>query len=518
MPDSLPGGLRSFLVLTRHFFRRFFLNEAVGYEEEMKLKMIAIGALVCGLTGFVSNNLLFKYLFVPDTGQSWLEKAIFLTFLMVLAAFLVVLEWDALLLDREDFQNLMPLPIRPRTMFWSKLASFVLLVGLFTLIANAFAVFAFAVYLPQWQPNGLVFTVRLVVVHILSSLAATTFMFLVLVVLIGIMMIVLKPVLFRWASIIARFLLMLLLMIFLLSMITGTLGAPKWHAFMKGLVEGPSGAANAFPPLWFTGLYERGLGNGDPTWKASASLGILALAGCLVVFYAVFAAGYRRQSVKAGEVSGRRPFLPGARTFLARAFSAIVLRNPIERAVFFFFGRTLARSARHKWMAASIMAVPTALVFVLLSWAVVKQGSSLSGIGRVLPGALEGPLLAAPTILVLFLLGGVRVIIGSPIAPEANWIFRLTEYPVVKHYFVGLKKAVFFLGLIPLFLGVFVVSLLAWGWATAVFHVFFGLAVASLLIEFFFLGFSKVPFACSSVPGRNGSSSYGPSIWAAFWC
>ena len=495
MLDALPGGLRSFLILTRHFYRRLFLNETMGFEEEMKLKLIAIGALVSGLAGFAAHGLLFKYLFVPDVGQSWLEKAYFLTLLMSLTGFLVVLEWDALFLDREDFQNLMPLPIRPRALFWSKLASLVLLVGLFTLMANALAVFAFAVTLPQWQPEGFLFSIRLVAVHLLSSLAAALFMFLALVVLIGILMIILRPRLFRWASIALRFLLMVFFSLFLLSMISDTLGVPRMLDFLKGLAERASDAVFWFPPLWFTGLYERGLGSDDPLFAALASHGLLALAGCLAGFWLIFAAGYRRQTVKASEVSVRRPLLERPRSLLTRAFCAAVLRHPVERAVFFFFGRTMARSARHKWRAASLMAVPTALVLVILSWARARAGGA--------PSAAGGPLLAAPMIVVLFLLAGMRAMAASPVAPEANWIFRLTEGPEAGPYIAGLKKAVFWLGLMPLFTAVFVVSWLSWGIATAALHALFGLSVAAVLEEVAFFRFSKIPFACASLPGKE---------------
>jgi hypothetical protein len=495
MGASDPGGLGTFPVLVRHFFRRFFLNETMGFEEEMKLKLVAIGALVAGLSGFAANSLLFKYMFIPDAGQSWLEKAYFLGLLMILAAFLVLLEWDALFLDREDFQNLMPLPIRPRMLFWSKLSALILLVGLFTLIANGLAAPFFPVYLAQWQPGGLPFFVRMIAVHLLSSLAATVFTSLALAVLVGALMVILGPRLYRWASIVLRFLFLVVLSLILLSLVSDTLGVPRLLDFVKGLVERGSDRVFWLPPLWFTGIYERGLGNGDPLFEALAVHGWLALVAGVAGFWLVFAAGFRRQVVKAREAAARTPRLEAARSFLSRAFSAVILRNPVERAVFFFFGRTLARSARHKWMVASVMAVPTALVLVLLSWARARGGED--------PAAVRGPLLAAPLIMTLFLLAGMRAMASSPIAAEANWAFRLTEGREARDYIVGLKKAVFFLGLVPLFTVDFVVAWMSWRSGAAFLHALFGLSVAGLLEHVFFFRFSKVPFACASLPGKE---------------
>ncbi len=491
---SPPAGLRPFVVLTRHFFRRFFLNEDVGFEEEMKLKLIAASAVVSALVGHTANSILFKYMFVPDAGQSWLEKCYLLSLLMVLTAFLVVVEWDILFLGRQDFQNLMPLPVRPWTLFWSKLSSFVLLVGLFTLIANALAVFAFAIYLPQWQPHGMAFTVRLFFVHLLSSLAANIFTFFFFAVLVGFLMAVLGPGLFRLVSMTLRFLLLIFFVVFLLSLISDTLGNPRMFEFLNSLADRKSTIILYFPPMWFTGLYERLLGNPDPVFRALAFYGALALAAGLGAFSLVFAAGYRRQVVKSQEAATRRPLFLGVRSLLARAFSAIALRNPVERAVFFFFGRTLARSPRHKWMAAATMSVPVALVLILISWAGTQERS---------PGPPHGAFLAAPIIMSLFLLAGLRVLTASPVAPEAIWVFRLTEHPVHRHYFSGLKKAVFWLGLVPLFLAVGAVSLFSWGWTNALLHALFGLSISVFLEGLFFLRFPKIPFACSSLPGKE---------------
>jgi hypothetical protein len=489
---SPPAGLRPFLILTGHFFRRFFLNEETGFEEEVKLKMVAAGALVAALVGSAANGILFKYMFIPDAGQSWLEKGYILTLLMVLTAFLVVLEWDVLFPGRQDFQNLSPLPIGPRTLFGAKLASFLILVALFTLIANALAVFAFAIYLPQWQPHSWMFSIRLFFVHLLSSLAADVFMFLALACLIGVLMVVLSPGLFRLVSLALRFLLLIFFVVFGLSLVSDSLGDPRLFESLNGVVQGRSALVYYVPSLWYTGLYERLLGNPDPAFASLAALGVFALAAALGMFYLVFAAGYRRQASRSQEVGVHRPPFPALRSGWARAFSSVVLRHPVERAVFIFFGRTLARSPRHKWRAAAIMSVPVGLALLLGSWGGVRPGAEPAG-----------ALLGIPVTAALFLLVGARALAASPSAPEANWIFRLTEHPDRRPYFVGVKKAVFWLGLVPLFLAVLALSWPLWGWRSALLHALFGLSISALLEQVIFFRFAKIPFACASLPGRE---------------
>ncbi|MBN2207534.1 MAG: hypothetical protein JW742_09030, partial [Candidatus Aminicenantes bacterium] len=100
-------------------------------------------------------------------------------------------------------------------------------------------------------------------------------------------------------------------------------------------------------------------------------------------------------------------------------------------------------------------------------------------------------------------LAAMRTIASRPVAPEANWVFQLTEFPSVKPYLVGLKKAVFFLGLLPLFSAVWLVFWRLWGARAAALHTLFGLSIAAVLEQVFFLRFDKAPFACASLPGKE---------------
>ena len=45
LTDYLRGEARQFVILTRHFFNRFFINDIVAFEEQMKEKTIA--AIAC---------------------------------------------------------------------------------------------------------------------------------------------------------------------------------------------------------------------------------------------------------------------------------------------------------------------------------------------------------------------------------------------------------------------------------------------------------------------------------------
>jgi uncharacterized protein YhhL (DUF1145 family) len=109
----------------------------VDFEDQMKERLIAVLSVLAIIVGWSSEMLLFKYQFLPDAGRSWQEKSYLFTLMMILFGIVTLLEWDILFPDRRDFLNLMPLPIRLRTIFSAKLASFVLFVGLFSVAMNS---------------------------------------------------------------------------------------------------------------------------------------------------------------------------------------------------------------------------------------------------------------------------------------------------------------------------------------------------------------------------------------------
>ncbi|MCU0243290.1 MAG: hypothetical protein MUE80_00750, partial [Acidobacteria bacterium] len=126
------AGRGPFALLTRHFFERLFHNDLVEFEDQMKERLIVALALLAVFFFWASELMLFKYHFVPDTGRSWQEKSYLLTLMMLVFGVITLLEWDVLFPDRRDFLNLAPLPVRLRTVFAAKLASFVLFAATFS--------------------------------------------------------------------------------------------------------------------------------------------------------------------------------------------------------------------------------------------------------------------------------------------------------------------------------------------------------------------------------------------------
>ena len=488
------GGFKQFLVLTRHFFLRLFQNDAIAFEDQMRERVIGILALFAMLSGHLANTVLFKYSLMEDRGTSWVEKSYILAFFMVLMGFIAVLEWEIIFPDSRDYTNLMPLPVKVRTLFAAKFASLFLFVGMFALAMNAVAVFVFFFYLPDWISSSLLYGLQFMLVHLISSFAAIFFMFFISILLVAILMNILGHKIFSRISIYLRAVLLTAFFVLLISFLTDSLyAAPSFSSFLA-LKASNSNYLYLFPPMWFTGLYETLIGNEDPFFHGLSSLAVFSLLASIAAFYLTAGLGYRRYLKKMSKTRGRKSHFIKVKEFFSCAFDKIFLRNPVQRAVFYFFSSTIRRSMFHKMRLASFLAVAVGMMLVILA----PQAHNL-----LAETSLNTTLLAIPLILSFFLLIGVKGIIKVPISLEANWIFQLTEVKKRHHYLAGLRKGIFFLTLIPLFVLLFIFYAFLWSGITALSHCFFGLTISVLLMEVLLIKNKKIPFTCSYKPGQE---------------
>ncbi len=126
----------------------------------------------------------------------------------------------------------------------------------------------------------------------------------------------------------------------------------------------------------------------------------------------------------------------------------------------------------------------------------------LRHLGRDAPLFPRAPLYAPAIVLPFFALVGLRLAAAFPASLEANWIFRLTERPGSPDYAAGVRAAAMRIAVWPLLAALAVPYLVLWGPRRALAHLVLALAIARVTVEWPFLGFSKVPFTCSYLPGK----------------
>jgi hypothetical protein len=255
----------------------------------------------------------------------------------------------------------------------------------------------------------------------------------------------------------------------------------------------------AFPPAWFLGLNEAILGTRDAAFLALARRAELALALVFVIAALSYTVAYRRhvrKTLESIDGSGtRRTVLDDRLSDLADA----LIRDPAARASVAFTGKTIARSARHRIFLAAYAGVGCALCMQALAGAQARDAA-----------------LSIPLILSFFILSGMRFIFTIPAELPANWMFRVTETNQQSGVLSGVRSAMRWLAVAPLFTVLVPFYFLRWPPGVAFAHLFFSVVISLLLIEALTLDFWKIPFSCSYPPGKANITLLWVFYWTAF--
>ena len=496
MGPARENEISQFRELARHFFSRFFDNDLVAATSEdadMRATVVNVLAMLAAPGMLLPFLFMSKYanmrnapMYVRDLASLG-EKEFFICFSMTVMGLVTVIEWEMLFPDRRDYANLTPLPIRLRTLFGAKIAALLAFLTIFSVVINAFSPVMFPAVVLQ---KGSVFDViPFARCHIVSILAANTFVFFFCVAVQGILMNVLGYRMFRRVSPYVQFALVaLLLLMFLLS-------ARIVSELQPRSAVNPA-AVYAFPPLWFLGLYQTQLGWTNPVFRELSVSARLAAGWTTVIALATYVLSYKRHVTRSLESADEFSTTPSAtERLVSRVLDRFVVRDELQQAAFYFIWKTLTRSRRHKLLFAAYVAVGCAVIFEGLAVLVARGGNSW--MYHPVP-----ELLPAPLILAFFILCGMRHVFAVPAELRANWVFQVSDRGEARCCLAGVKKAMIVLGVVPLFALLLPLHVLFWGWRTALLHILFGVVVSWLLAEVLLVSFEKFPFTCSYLPGK----------------
>ena len=504
----MPSLPEPFRTLARHFFGRFFENDFLSRDGEVRLTVTHIISLLAVPGTFISLYLAPKYVRMAFLPPAVLERMLprelasdrlmFVYLTMTAIGFITVLEWDALFPDRRDYVVLTALPIRLRSLFAAKLAALFAFLGIFCFALNATSTvfFPFAALGPRDSFGHVLCWIG---VHFLMVMGSGAFVFCSLVALQGLLLILLSYRVYRRLALYfqaaAMFLLLGALLLF-----------PRITGMLHPLKDSGNPLLYAAPPAWFLGLYETLLGSRDPVWRALGTRALWGLAAAVGGMLLAYAAGYRfhvRKSLEALESAAISRSAAGQ--FLARVLDRTVLRQGAERAVFWFIVQTLMRSRGHRLILATYTGAGFALALEGL-WALLARHNFSGPRGA-------SALLSIPLVLSFFLLSGMRVVFSIPAELRANWAFRMAEPPEMGGTLAGVRKAMLLAGVAPLLLAGTPFYVIWGGWRTALLHGVFTLALCVLLTELLLMNFIKIPFTCSYVPGKAKL----PMLWVFYW-
>lgn len=253
------------------------------------------------------------------------------------------------------------------------------------------------------------------------------------------------------------------------------------------------------PSYWFLGFYQQVNGSMHPALEPLARRAWLGLAIVLCVAAAAYALSYWRTLRKIVEepdivagVQGRRwlGWLPR-------------FGNEAQTAIGQFSIRTLARSRQHRMILAFYLGIGLAFTSLLLKDPATKRQFT-DAVEAANPWREASVALwAASLIMMALAVVGTRVVFALPLDPRANWVFRAAGVRGGRENLAAARHALLLLAVAPVWLVEAAICFGLWpGWESAV-HLAALALVGLILTELCLLGFRKIPFACSYLPGRS---------------
>jgi hypothetical protein len=491
---------RPFWRLVRLFIVRIFQGGGDADTEGLDLTVGLVLTLLAMPGGFVSILLFAKY----GTLLQWMrgltnvdalasalpDEYFFIVLSMATTGAAAVWKWDAIFPDRRDYQNLVPLPISTRNIFFANLVALLFLASLLALDVNALSSIFFPIVVGATQ-SSFSFFGTFAAIHALGVLSASVFTFFAVFALLGLLMAVLPYAMFKRLSSYIRGLVVIALVILLSS----SFAVP---AMLRRLQESHDSWIRFLPSLWFLALCQALRDRADPSLAVLARFVVPALAAAFAVAICVYAVSYRRYFIRIPEMSEVTSARSGAKfQWLTVPFDRLILRTPFQRGCFRFVCKTLARSEAHRLVLAGI----GGLGFVLASQALLEAFAGGAGSAQ---RAISGSALSVPLILAFCIIVGLRIVFELPVELRSNWIFRFTLDPE-KHECQSLARKVILTTVLPCVLLTLPAYFYFAGWIVGLLHTVLVVAWSILLTDAVLVRFRKLPFTCSLPTFRQHS-------------
>lgn len=466
-----------FRVLFRQFLLRVIDLEALSIEADIPRLLGQFAGVLILISTLQALDFLWASGMAPAhalVSLAMRAEQSLLAGTMLIAGLIAVVTWDNIFPDRRDSMVLGPLPVRTGTILAAKLAAagWLLMIGVLALnfgmgLAGPFvtgSLFGFA---------------RVSAAFWFTAVSAAAFVYGSVLTLQGMMAALLPQRLFlRLSALLQLAAFALFLSIWLFQPTFLSPAALSW-AQQHGILA-------RWPAFWFFALFGR-LSGAFPfapaalAWRACAALAavVAGAAASLLICY-------RRTMKKNVE----EPDLVPVRN--ARRWP-LPVGNSLQTAVVQFSIRSLARSRQHRVVYAFFLAIAFAIAVSTLRQLVV-----LHHLQPVTVSFLMGTLL-----MLCLAVFGLRSTFSLPVSVKANWVLQITQLRPAQEYIAATRRAMLAMAAVPLWLTAAALALCYWPWSLVEEHMLVLAAVASIVTEISLIGVSKIPFACSYLPGRS---------------
>jgi hypothetical protein len=480
-----------FRVLYRQFLLRVIDLEALSAQADIPRFLGQFASILIFISLIGAIGLLFSNGAATATRESYLsfvwrgEQAL-VSGMMLVIGLVTVISWDSTFPDRRDIMVLSPLPVKPHTILIAKVAASATLLGLSILTLNFATGVAWPLLIGSHHGSLWGYADSLAA-YWLTMIAASVFIFCSVLTVQGLSALLLPRRLFLAFSAFLQ---------------VAAFGLFLGGYFLQPTLDTPVALAAAenhwllawSPSFWFFALFNQVNGSLPSNFDWLASRAWIGLAIVVSGASASLLLCYLRtmkKTVEAPDLVRAARSLRWTPRFGGALHTAIVL----------FSLRSLVRSRQHRVAFAFYLAV---IVSIALYWLRIVFSSPAHS-------PLPAEFLEATIVMMSLAVFGMRSVFSLPISLTANWVLRTTQLSPPEKYVAATRRTLLLLAVIP----TWVISAgLSTGFRplhSAAVHLALLALLGWVFVELSLIGFYKVPFTCSYLPGKV-------HVQVVFWC
>jgi len=482
-----------FRVLFRGFLARTIDLDVLSQHSDLSNAIARFGGLLAAFSFVAGFGIVPRYLTTTLPRSQlvyalWNDEEFLLSATIAISGLIAVLAWNAFLPERKDCTVLGVLPLPLRTMACAKIAAAATVMALGCVAINVFTGLGFPLGIAGPDGNLPLSSIA----WLATNAAAALFVFCAVLGLQSLASLLLPWRAFlRLSSTLQLGALAAVLAAFFIS--------PPFAATM---LKSPERGA-FLPSYWFTGLLHLWIGERTPALDGLARAALRNLAIAVAAALIGGALAWRRNPARimeAPEIS------PSRRRHLLPALGRLCCPRPLDRAVFLFTARTMARSRQHRLLLAVYGGAGVALAITFLTTLLNSAEK------RPDPHAPNLPLLTAGWLLLFVAITGTRAIFVLPQEAAANWVFRATLLETPRTYLAAVRRALILTAAIPAWTAISILYLALWKPADGASASLLLVPAGMIFVYASLRGFRKIPFTCSWAP-EHAQSRLKTAVW-----
>ena len=411
-------------------------------------------------------------------GVAWPLEQLTISTMMLVVGLITVITWDATFPDRRDVMVLSPLPIAPLTILCAKVSASLSVLGLAVLMLNLGTGLVYPSLLGTLH-GSLWGVPRFCAAYWFTMAATSLFVYGSVLSVQGFTALLLpRRIFLRLSAILQLAAFGLFPGLYFFSPTLPTLAAYRAHENLWW--------RSCSPTYWFFALFNQLNGTlaSELAWlalRAWIALGIVIVGAAASLFLC-----YLRTMKKTVE---EPDLVPGARGL----HWAPHFGSPLQSAIVLFSFRSLTRSRRHRVAFAFFLAIVFAIALALL------RGER----SAAAPRSLSQDFLMSTYLMMAFAILGLRSVFSLPISLTANWVLRTTQLCPSQEYIAATRQSLLVLAVAPVWLVSALLSFSFRPFAQVAGHLVVLALIGYILAEISLIGFYKVPFTCSFLPGKT---------------